>query len=76
MYYKDKDLQPIKQYLVGERDNDGQFWCWAEFADKAKALLHFEDSLRRHKHTHVQLFERTVAHELVTEAFPSHPTLS
>ena len=75
MYYKDKDMQPIKQYLVGEH-KDGQFWCWAEFADKTKALLHWEDSLKRHKNSHIQLIERTVVHEVVTEAFPSHPTLS
>lgn len=64
-----QDKQDRKQYLLGEY-RDGQFWCWAEFTDKTKALQYWNDALRRHenKQIHIQLIEKTVSFEVLTES--------
>jgi hypothetical protein len=62
-------MKDHKQYLLGEY-RDGQFWCWAEFTDKTKALMYWDDALRRHenKRIHIQLIQKTVSFEVVTES--------
>jgi hypothetical protein len=57
------------QYLVGEVDQKGEFWCWANFADKTEALLHWDECLKRHKKLHIQLVEKVTTHNVITESY-------
>lgn len=69
MYYKTDNS--IIQYLVGERAKDGEFWCWAEFANKDKALVYYNDCLQHHPKDHIQLVEKVVSYNIIRESFPS-----
>jgi len=66
-----KAKEPHLEYLVGEVDQKGEFWCWANFTDKTKALLHWDECLKRHKKIHIQMIERVVTHNIITEAYPT-----
>ena len=69
MYYRTEDA--IIQYLVGERAEDGEFWCWAEFTNKDKALEHYNDCLKRHTKSHIVIAEKVVSCNIIRESFPS-----
>lgn len=69
MYYKTE--KTIIQYLVGEHAKDGEFWCWAEFANKDKALVYYNDCLQHHPKDHIQLVEKVVSYNIIRESFPS-----
>ena len=59
------------EYVVGELDENGEFWCWATFTDKNQALVHWDMVLKRRKGIHVQMIEKVITHNLIMEVFPA-----
>ena len=53
------------EYLVGEKDEDGQFWCWKEYKDSKAAHEHWKTGSEKYPDRNVQLIIRTTNHSVV-----------
>ena len=53
------------EYLVGEKDENGQFWCWKEYKDSKAAHEHWKSGCEKYPNLDIQLIKRTTNHSVV-----------
>lgn len=53
------------EYLIGEKDENGQFWCWKEYKDSKAAQEHWNTASEKYPNRNVQLIKRTTIHSVI-----------
>ena len=57
-------------YLVGYRDNNGEFWCWGEFKDEQPARNSYKFTCYDYSDRRIELIRQVATHEILETCLP------